>query len=132
MSKESAERLKNKIARMSDVDNPFRQFLSRIADKWSLLVIVVLLNKPNNRCRFSEIKKSIPGISQRMLTTTLRHLEGDGIVTRHVYPEIPPRVEYQLTALGKSLRTPIKALFDWLLVNWPSAQKFRKKYEKES
>lgn len=116
-----------RIASWNDVDNPFRQFLSRIADKWSLLVVSALARKPGYRCRFSEIKRDIPGISQRMLTVTLRNLEQDGLVTRHYYPEIPPRVEYELTELGMSLRAPIKGLFDWLEKNWPAARRFREK-----
>lgn len=123
-----AEKFKKKIAIWNDNDNPFRQFLSRIADKWSLLVIMVLANKPKYRCRFSELKNEIPGISQRMLTTTLRNLEQDGLVTRHVYPEIPPRVEYELTELGRSIRAPIRNLFNWLRENWPAAKKVREKY----
>jgi len=125
MGKEDSENLKKKMAIWNEKDNPFRQFLSRIADKWSLLVITVLSKKPKHRCRFSELKRDIPGISQRMLTKTLRNLEQDGLVTRHFYPEIPPRVEYELTALGKSLKVIIKNLFNWLRENWPAAQKFR-------
>lgn len=128
MGKEASEQLKRKIARWADTDNPFRQFLSRLADKWSLLVIIVLLNKPKNRCRFSELKREVTGISQRMLTTTLRNLEQDGLVTRHCFPEIPPRVEYELTDLGRSIRSPIRSLFQWLEANWPNAAKFREKH----
>lgn len=128
MSNEGPEGLKKKIAIWTETDNPFRQFLSRIADKWSLLVILVLLSKPQSRCRFSELKREITGISQRMLTTTLRNLEADGLVTRHVYPEIPPRVEYELTELGKSIKAPLKSLFGWLKQNWPAAKKFRRKH----
>jgi len=128
MGERDPELLKEKIAIWMEADNPFRQFLNRIADKWSLLIVVVLSKKPEYRCRFSELKRDIPGISQRMLTSTLRNLEQDGLVTRHYYPEIPPRVEYQLTDLGISLRIPIKSLFDWLRENWPAAQKFREKH----
>jgi len=123
-----AEELKEKVARWSEKDNPFRQFLSRIADKWSLLVVIVLSRKPGHRCRFSELRRDIPGISQRMLTTTLRNLEQDGLVTRHFFAEIPPRVEYELTPLGESLKKAVKGLFDWLGENWPAAQKFREKH----
>lgn len=128
MGGEDSEKLREKIATWTEEDNPFRQFLSRIADKWSLLVVRVLSNVPEHRCRFSELKRHIPGISQRMLTTTLRNLEQDGLVTRHYYPEIPPRVEYELTELGISLRAPIKSLFDWIQENWPAARKFREKH----
>lgn len=128
MSKEGSEYFKKRIAIWNEIDNPFRQFLSRIADKWSLMVIFVLSKRTKHRCRFSELKRDIPGISQRMLTATLRHLEQDGLVTRYVYPEIPPRVEYELTAWGDSVTVPIKALFDWLRENSLAVQKFREKH----
>jgi DNA-binding HxlR family transcriptional regulator len=123
------EQFKEKIASWTEKDHPIKQFLSRIADKWSFLVVSVLSKKPGQRCRFSQLKRDIPGISQRMLTTTLRKLEQDGLLTRHFYPEIPPRVEYELTELGKSLRAPLKSLFDWVRENWPAAQKFREDRE---
>src|SRR5437899_599405 len=73
-------------------DCEFREVLDRVGDKWSLLVIAMLEERPTPRARFSELKRSIPGISQRMLTATLRSLERDGLLTRHVYAEVPPRV----------------------------------------
>ncbi|WZB70225.1 helix-turn-helix domain-containing protein [Achromobacter xylosoxidans] len=76
--------------------------LSRIGDKWSVLTIMQLADGPR---RFNEIRRMTSGISQRMLTLTLRHLERDGLVTRTVYPTVPPRVEYELTSMGHSLRT---------------------------
>jgi DNA-binding HxlR family transcriptional regulator len=76
--------------------------LDRVGDKWSLLVIAMLEQRPTARARFSELKRSIPGISQRMLTATLRSLERDGLLTRHVYAEVPPRVECALTPPGSS------------------------------
>ena len=82
--------------------------LSRVGDKWSLLVIATLERRPDRRGRFSDLKRSIPGISQRMLTATVRNLERDGLLTRHLYPEIPPRVEYELTELGKGLMDPVR------------------------
>jgi DNA-binding HxlR family transcriptional regulator len=129
MRKYTPEQIRTKIKTWNKQDNPFRQFLSRIADKWSLLIMMVLLKIPGQRCRFSELKKYIPGISQRMLTVTLRNLAQDGLITRHVYAEVPPRVEYELTGLGKSLRAPIKSLFNWLRINWPAAQRFRKMHK---
>jgi DNA-binding HxlR family transcriptional regulator len=129
MGKYTPEQIRIKAKAWSRKDNPFREFLSRIADKWSLLTLTVLLKIPGQRCRFSELKSYIPGISQRMLTVTLRNLAQDGLVSRHVYAEVPPRVEYELTALGKSLRTPIKSLFKWLRTNWPAAQRFRGKHK---
>lgn len=87
-----------------------RQILDRIADKWSLLVIALLERR---KLRFTELKTRIDGISQRMLTTTLRHLERDGIVTRTVFPVVPPRVEYELTELGCTLLVTIQPLVAW-------------------
>ena len=83
-------------------DCEFREVLDRVGDKWSLLVIAMLEQRPTARARFSELKRSIPGISQRMLTATLRSLERDGLLTRHVYAEVPPRVEYALTKIAVS------------------------------
>src|SRR5580700_4537629 len=83
-----------------------REFLTKVGDKWSILIIVSLSQVPGCRARFSEIEKVIPAISQRMLTLTLRNLERDGLVTRELFPEVPPRVEYELTGLGKSLLAP--------------------------
>lgn len=87
-----------------------RQILDRIADKWSLLVISLLEQRT---MRFNELRREIDGISQRMLTVTLRHLERDGLVRRTVHPEIPPRVEYQLSALGCTLLDIIQSLVHW-------------------
>jgi DNA-binding HxlR family transcriptional regulator len=91
-------------------DCAVRQILDRIADKWSLLVISLL---KNDTMRFTELRREIDGISQRMLTVTLRNLERDGLVARTVYPEIPPRVEYCLTPLGCTLLGTINALVGW-------------------
>ena len=96
----------SKAAAPPNDDCDFRDMLSRVGDKWSLLVIATLEQRPDRRGRFSELKRSIPGISQRMLTATVRNLERDGLLTRHWYPEIPPRVEYELTKLGKGLMIP--------------------------
>lgn len=90
------------------------QVLSRIGDKWSVLVIMLLRPKP---MRFSELKRGIEGISQRMLTLTLRNLERDGLVTRTVTPSIPPRVDYALTDMGRSLAKPVEALGAWAFAN---------------
>ncbi|WP_297103609.1 helix-turn-helix domain-containing protein [uncultured Devosia sp.] len=93
---------------MSDV-------LNRIGDKWSVMVVGMLGR--NGTLRFNELKRMINGVSQRMLTLTLRNLERDGLVTRTIYPEVPPRVEYSLTELGKTLQVPISALWDWSAEN---------------
>lgn len=90
------------------------EVLQRIGDKWSVLVVQILSGGPK---RFSELKREILGISQRMLTLTLRGLERDGLVTRTVTPTIPPRVDYELTELGHSLRGPVCALAGWATEN---------------
>jgi DNA-binding HxlR family transcriptional regulator len=87
-----------------------RQILDRVADKWSLLAIALL---EQQTLRFSELQRRIDGISQRMLTVTLRQLERDGLVTRTVYPVVPPRVEYSLTPLGCTLLSTIQSLVTW-------------------
>jgi DNA-binding HxlR family transcriptional regulator len=88
--------------------------LDRVGDKWSVLVVVMLGDGPK---RFNELRRSIASISQRMLTLTLRGLERDGLVTRTVFPTIPPRVDYALTELGRSLLHPVGALGDWAREN---------------
>jgi DNA-binding HxlR family transcriptional regulator len=100
--------------------------LSRIGDKWSVLVIMLLANGPR---RFNEIKRMVGGISQRMLTLTLRGLERDGLVTRTVFPTIPPRVDYELTELGRSLRGPVENLGSWAFENLPQIQTAREKFD---
>jgi DNA-binding HxlR family transcriptional regulator len=87
-----------------------REILDRVADKWSLLVIALLAERGR---RFSELRSEIDGISQRMLTLTLRRLERDGLVRRTVHPVVPPRVDYALTPLGATLIDPIEALVQW-------------------
>lgn len=84
--------------------------LSRVGDKWTVLVVELLENGP---MRFTELRRLIGNISQKMLTTTLCGLERDGLVTRTVYPTVPPRVEYELTDLGRELRVPVKTLAQW-------------------
>ncbi len=86
--------------------------LNRVGDKWSMMIVMMLAYGP---MRFSELKRAIEGISQRMLTLSLRALERDGLVSRHVTPTIPPRVDYELTELGNSLRQPVKALGEWAI-----------------
>ena len=98
------------------------EVLSRIGDKWSVLVVVLLGDGPR---RFNDIKRTIGGISQRMLTLTLRGLERDGLVTRTVFPTIPPRVDYELTGLGQSLRVPVQALGDWAIAHQGTIRRAR-------
>src|SRR3979409_2470163 len=109
-------------------DCEFREVLDRVGDKWTLLVIAMLEQRPTQRARFSELKRSIPGISQRMLTATLRSLERDGLLTRDVYAEVPPRVEYELTPLGRRFMQPVRALVAWLQMNWSAIRTARDKF----
>jgi len=88
--------------------------LARVGDKWSVFVIMMLGDGPK---RFNELKRLVGGISQRMLTLTLRGLERDGLVTRTVFPTIPPRVDYELTDLGRGLSGPVKALGEWAIAH---------------
>lgn len=94
-------------------DCPIRNILARISDKWSLLVIYTLYESGKDNMRFKELQRDIPDISQKMLTVTLRTLETDGYVTRTVYPEVPPHVEYSLTDRAHSLLPHVNALIDW-------------------
>ncbi|HUC75207.1 MAG TPA: helix-turn-helix domain-containing protein [Vicinamibacterales bacterium] len=113
-------------------DCEFREMLDRVGDKWSLLVIAMLEEQPTQRARFSELKRAVPGISQRMLTATLRSLERDGLLTRDVYAEVPPRVEYELTPLGKRFMQPVRALVAWLQLNWPTIRAARDTFDRRS
>ncbi|WP_199924506.1 winged helix-turn-helix transcriptional regulator [Streptomyces sp. WM6386] len=88
-----------------------RQILDRVGDKWSMLVIAVLEAGP---LRYTELQREVPGISQRMLTVTVRQLQQDGLVTRTAYAEVPPRVEYALTPLGRSLHHVVTSLITWV------------------
>ena len=106
-----------------------REFLTKVGDKWTILIVVSLSQARGCRARFSEIERVIPAISQRMLTLTLRNLERDGLITRELFPEVPPRVEYELTGLGKSLLAPTQALLDWVGNNWPDIRKARSKFD---
>ncbi|QWF71968.1 helix-turn-helix transcriptional regulator [Methylomonas paludis] len=106
-----------------------RELLTKIGDKWSIFLVLSLAKIHGNRARFSELERSVPGISQRMLTLTLRNLERDGLVTREVFPEVPPRVEYELTVLGKSLLRPLDGLVEWVSVNWEDVKKAQSNFD---
>lgn len=105
-----------------------REVLDRVGDKWSVQIVDMLGEGP---MRFSELRRSIEGISQRMLTLTLRGLERDGLVTRTVFPEIPPRVDYELTRLGKTLLDPISALAEWAAEYRTSIQEAREQFDRK-
>lgn len=105
-----------------------REVLNRVGDKWSILVVTLLNDGPR---RFSDLKRAIEGISQRMLTLTLKGLERDGLVTRTVFPTIPPRVDYALTRLGKTLLEPVVALARWAEKNRFQIQEARDRFDKQ-
>jgi DNA-binding HxlR family transcriptional regulator len=100
--------------------------LSRVGDKWSVLVVTRLGDGPK---RFNELRRAIGGISQRMLTLTLRGLERDGLITRTAFPTIPPRVDYALTALGRDLLNPVSALGAWAIRNQPKIARARERFD---
>ena len=102
------------------------EILQRVGDKWTVLVVAKLGER---RMRFSELMAAVGGISQKMLTTTLRALERDGFVTRTIYPTIPPKVEYELTDLGRELLVPVRALGDWARNNKARVDEARRKFD---
>jgi DNA-binding HxlR family transcriptional regulator len=102
------------------------EILARVGDKWTVLVVGVLGDGPK---RFSEIRRALGSISQRMLTLTLRSLERDGLVTRTVFPTIPPRVDYELTKLGRSLLKPVNGLGLWARQNRGAIEDARRRFD---
>ncbi|MFF0578215.1 winged helix-turn-helix transcriptional regulator [Streptosporangium saharense] len=118
-------------ARQWDVreDCEVRHILDRVADKWSLLVIALL---DRRTMRFSELRRTIDGVSQRMLTVTLRQLERDGLVKRTVYPTVPPRVDYELTSLGISLHEVINSLVIWTEGHQQEISTARSEYDRRA
>lgn len=109
-----------------DRDCPTRHLLDRIGDRWTVLVVGALVGGP---LRFGEIARRVDGVSQKMLTQTLRTLERDGLVRRTQYPQIPPRVEYQLTDTGRTLRDPLRALEDWAVAHMDTVLASREVYD---
>src|SRR5690242_1140670 len=103
--------------------------LSMVGDKWSVFVIMMLHDGPK---RFNELKRMIGGISQRMLTLTLRGLERDGLVTRTVFPTIPPRVDYELTDLGRGLARPVMALGEWAKAHQDQIEGARARFDRRN
>jgi DNA-binding HxlR family transcriptional regulator len=102
------------------------EVLSRVGDKWTILVVTELGNGPR---RFNEVRRALGSISQRMLTLTLRSLERDGLVTRTVFPTIPPRVDYELTRLGRSLLEPVSGIGLWARQNRQAIQDARRRFD---
>ncbi|MBL0745498.1 winged helix-turn-helix transcriptional regulator [Chryseolinea lacunae] len=117
-----------KETRKSNGVCPVQGFLEHIGSKWAMMVILNL--GYSGKTRFNELKGRVAGISQRMLTVTLRSLEENGLVTRKVFPEIPPRVEYDLTPLGKSLLDVMMSLGDWAVKHETEINTARKKFAK--
>lgn len=115
--------------KVSEACRPVNAILARIGDKWSVLVISYL---GNCTMRFSELRREIDGISQKMLTSTLRGLERDGYVTRKVTPTIPPRVDYALTDLGRELLVPLRALGEWAVANRRRVEEAQARFDAEN
>lgn len=115
------------IPNVYDANCPTRHVLDLIADKWATLIVGLLNDKQPQR--FAELQRQIGGISQKMLTQTLRSLERDGLVLRTVYPQVPPRVEYALTPLGQTLCEPIAALIRWSEENIDAVTAAQKRYD---
>jgi DNA-binding HxlR family transcriptional regulator len=111
-----------------DEDCPVREVLDRVGDKWSVLVICLLGQRTH---RFNELHRTIDGISQRMLTLTLRALERDGLVSRTVYASVPPRVDYELTELGLTLLVPLGALTEWANTHRVDIQAARDQHDRQ-
>jgi DNA-binding HxlR family transcriptional regulator len=105
---------------------PVRDVLDHIGDKWTTLILIALAEKPR---RFSEMQRAVPDISKRMLTQTLRDLERDGMVTRHVFPTKPPSVEYRLSPLGHSVLAPLAGLVEWAESNQAGIQSARAEFD---
>ncbi len=105
---------------------PTREVLNRIGDKWTVLIVGTLSDGP---LRYSQIAERVDGVSQKMLTQTLRSMERDGMVRRTIFPQIPPRVEYELTQLGDTLREPLKVLENWAMGNMSSILVARVAYD---
>lgn len=103
--------------------------LERLGDKWTTSVVWLLAEMPGHRLRFSAIRNGIEGVTQRMLTVTLLGLERDGLVERHYFPEVPPRVEYELTDLGLGMFQALQEFAGWLSRSWPRIQEIRKDFD---
>ncbi len=107
-------------------DCPITDVLARISDKWTMHTLIIL--GKSDKLRFTELKNQVEGISQRMLTVTLRTLEEDGFITRTIFPQIPPRVEYELTDLGRSLVVELMSLSEWANDNMKAVLEARGRY----
>lgn len=106
---------------------PVRNILARLCDKWALMVLYLLARSQSGKLRFTELKQAMPDISQKMLATTLRTLEEDGYITRQLHAEVPPRVEYALTARSETLRPILEELLVWAVEHMDAVMRDRKK-----
>ncbi|GAA4326965.1 helix-turn-helix domain-containing protein [Mucilaginibacter gynuensis] len=123
--------MKKEISRKCEHDRdncPVKDVLNRVGDKWSMLTVIMLAD--HGVLRFNELHQLIDGISQKMLTVTLKTLEADGLVSRKMYTQIPPKVEYTLTSLGESLVPSLLHLYDWANTHMPEIKASRERYEK--
>lgn len=111
---------------VTDTCRPVTDILQRIGDKWTMLVVMQLWDGDK---RFSELRRAIPGISQRMLTLTVRGLERDGLVSRTVTPSVPPRVDYALTSMGRSLGEGVRTLGQWAVAHQPQIAAAREAFD---
>lgn len=110
-------------------DCPTRVMVDQLADKWSVCILLALAQGP---VRFNELKRTVEGVTQKMLGQTLRRLEANGIVERRAYPTMPMRVEYEVTALGRTLIPIIEALRSWTVTHYPAVAKARQDFEQRS
>ncbi len=110
------------------IETPHRELLDQVLDKWSLSVLNELCQRP---CRFNELRRAIPQVTQKSLTATLRRLERNGIVQRRVIETRPVAVEYRITPLGKTLREPVDALLDWAAACLPRIERAREEFDLE-
>lgn len=119
--------IQDKILDVHFPECPIRNVIARIGNRWNILILLTLepAEKP---MRFKELEQAIPDISQKMLTRTLRNLEADGLVARHAYAEVPPRVEYELTARARTLTPHLNALVQWAAANIAAIVNDRRKY----
>ena len=121
--------MKPRHPKLTDECQSVSEVLARVGDKWTVLVVGLLGGGP---MRFSELRRAIDGISQKMLTTTLRTLERDGFCTRTVFPSVPPRVDYELTELGRDLLVPVKALGEWAVANRERVDSARRRFDAQN
>ena len=123
----------NRFVRMENAGKnclAVNEALALIRDKWTILVIGVLGR--HESLRYNELQREVGGISQRMLTLTLKHLEGNGLVKRTIHPTVPPRVDYELTPIGRTIITPLRALLEWSTTHRDAMAEARRAYAKKT